>query len=70
MERLADWTAAGQLTVIMANHQIELMANHVNRLLQLKAGKLVADLPAQAVDWEKVRKALIDAERQAQAEWA
>ncbi|MEO0706324.1 MAG: ABC transporter ATP-binding protein [Cyanobacteria bacterium J06649_5] len=70
LERLADWTAAGQLTVIMANHQIELMTNHVSRLLQLEAGKLVADLPAQAVDWEKVRQALIDAEKQAQAEWA
>lgn len=68
--RLADWTAQGKLTVIMANHEIDLAARYVTRLLHLKGGRLVADSPAADVDWPQLRQHLIDAEKQAQAEWS
>lgn len=68
--RLADWTTQGKLTVIMANHEIDLAARYVTRLLHLKDGRLVADSPAAEVDWPQLRQDLIDAEKQAQAEWS
>lgn len=68
--RLAEWTRQGQLTVIMANHQIDLAARYVNRLWHLEAGRLIADRPATAVDWPQLRQSLIDAEQKAAAEWS
>ena len=68
--RLADWASQGQLTVIMANHQIDLAARYVNRLWHLADGRLIADSPATAVDWPQLRQSLIAAEQKAGAEWA
>jgi D-methionine transport system ATP-binding protein len=70
LARLADWTAAGTLTVIMANHQIDVAAHHVNRLLHLEDGKLIADLPAREVNWVQLRQTLVESVQQAEAEWA
>lgn len=70
LARLADWAQQGKLTIIMANHQLELAASHVNRLLHLKDGRLIADLPASEVDWPQLRVTLVNAEQQAQAEWS
>ena len=49
LSRFAEWTGQGKLTVIMANHQIDLAAKHVNRVLHLSDGRLTADLPANEV---------------------
>lgn len=70
LSRLADWARQGKLTVIMANHQIDLVASHVTRLLHLDNGRLIADMPASEVDWQALRQTLVDAEQQAEAEWA
>ncbi len=70
LARLADWAAQGKLTVIMANHPIDVAAPHVNRLLHLDSGRLVADLPAHQVNWAELRQTLVDAAQQAEAEWA
>ena len=68
--RLAEWTSQGKLTVIMANHQVDLAARYVNRLWHLENGKLIADSPATAVDWPKIHQSLIAAEQKSAAEWA
>ncbi|KPQ34291.1 MAG: ABC-type D-methionine uptake system ATPase component MetN [Phormidesmis priestleyi Ana] len=69
LTRLSEWAAEGKLTVIMANHQIDLAATHVNRLLHLKDGQLIADLPAAKVDWADLRQTLVEAEQRSEAEW-
>ncbi|WP_121970249.1 ABC transporter ATP-binding protein [Leptolyngbya sp. BC1307] len=70
LARLADWATQGKLTIIMANHQIDLAARYVNRLWHLNDGRLIADLPADAVDWGQLRQSLVAAEQQAQADWS
>jgi D-methionine transport system ATP-binding protein len=69
LARLADWAKQGQFTVIMANHQIDLIARYVSRVLHLSEGRLMADVPAAAVDWPDLRQRLIAAEQQDQADW-
>ena len=67
---LAEQTAQSNLAVVMSNHQIELLAPHVNRLWHLEEGRLVADVTADQVHWLRLRSRLMDAEKQAQAEWS
>ncbi len=69
LTRLAEWAAQGKLTIIMANHQIDLVARHATRLLHLDNGRLIADLPASEADWPALRQALVDAEQKAESEW-
>ncbi|MEM6868313.1 MAG: ATP-binding cassette domain-containing protein [Cyanobacteria bacterium P01_C01_bin.121] len=66
---LTSWATQNQRAIVMANHQIELLATHVTRLWHLQAGKLVANLPASEVDWSDLRQALIAAEQAEQDEW-
>lgn len=70
LSRLAEWCGQEKLTIIMANHQIELAQRYVNRLLHLGDGRLVADIPAAEVNWSQIRQSLITAEQKAQAEWS
>ena len=67
---LADWAAQNKVAVVMANHQVELLARHVNRLWHLEEGRLLADVVADQVRWERLRSRLMDAEKRAQAEWS
>ena len=69
LTRLSDWAAEGKLTIIMSNHQIDVAASHVNRLLHLSEGRLVADVPAGEVNWAKLRQTLVDSEQRAESEW-
>ena len=67
---LADLVAQNKLAVVMANHQVELLARHVNRLWHLEDGRLLADVTAGQVHWERLRQRLMDAEKRAQEEWS
>ncbi|MEO1636224.1 MAG: ATP-binding cassette domain-containing protein [Cyanobacteria bacterium J06631_9] len=67
--RLAELTRENKLTLIMANHQIELVANHATRLWYMENGSLIADKPAKVVNWKKLRQKLVDAEKVTDAEW-
>lgn len=70
LSRLAEWCGQEKLTIIMANHQIELVQRYVNRLLHLDDGRLAADIPTAEVNWHQIRQSLITAEQKAQAEWS
>lgn len=70
LTQLAELCEQEQLTIIMANHQIELAQRYVSRLLHLDSGRLIADIPAAEVNWSQLRQTLITAEQQAQAEWS
>lgn len=67
---LADWASQNQLAIVMANHQIELLAKHTTRLWHLHEGQLIADVPASEVNWPQLRQELVTAEQLAQAEWS
>jgi len=55
--------------VVMANHQLELVKEFCDRLIQLQQGKLVQNVAASAVQWADLRQGLIDAETQQEDEW-
>jgi D-methionine transport system ATP-binding protein len=57
------------LTVMMANHQLDLTADFATHLLQLDQGRLVQALPAAKVDWPNLRQAIIEASDRATQEW-
>ena len=67
---LAEQAAQKKLTVVMSNHQVELLARHVSRLWHLENGQLVADAQANQVNWTELRQRLMNAEQQAQEEWS
>jgi D-methionine transport system ATP-binding protein len=70
LSHLADWAKQGKLTVMMANHQIDVAAHHVNRLLHLDDGRLIADMPARDVNWAELRQTLVESAQQTEAEWS
>ncbi|MEO0770453.1 MAG: ATP-binding cassette domain-containing protein [Cyanobacteria bacterium J06649_4] len=70
LTRLAELTAQRQLTVIMANHQIELLSRHATHLWKMENGRLVTDISATDVDWAALRQTLVTAEAEHEAEWA
>jgi len=55
--------------VVMANHQLELVKEFCDRMIQLQQGKLVQNVAASAVHWTDLRQGLIDAETQQEDEW-
>lgn len=43
------------LTIIMVNHQLEILENFAQRVLELKNGRLIQDTPANQMDWNGLR---------------
>lgn len=61
--------AQQQTTILIANHQLELLEGTCSRILHLQQGKIIQDLLAAAVDWPQMRQAIVQAEQQDQDEW-
>ncbi len=70
LTHLAKLAGQSQITIIMANHQLELAARYTSRLLHLSEGRLIADMPASSVNWAQLHRDLVSAEQQAEAEWS
>jgi D-methionine transport system ATP-binding protein len=51
------------ITVIMANHQLDLVADWCSDLVQLHRGSVVRSQPAQAVNWQEVQQSMQIASR-------
>ncbi|MGK7923734.1 MAG: ATP-binding cassette domain-containing protein [Spirulina sp.] len=58
-----------KVTIIMANHQLELVREFCDRVLYLQQGCLIQDTSADRLDWTKLREALRDREKQIADEW-
>lgn len=57
------------LTIIMVNHQLELIQNFGDRLLLLNQGKLLADLSATPINLEKVSQEIMQVRAKDAEEW-
>ena len=57
------------LTILMVNHQLELIKNFAYRLLYLNAGKLEVDTPNTDDSWQQLRKKLLTAQIESDREW-
>ncbi len=65
-------TVLGELdntTILMVNHQLDLISSFAQRVLYLESGILREDLPANAVQWDQLRDRLRTQQEQQQAEW-
>ncbi|MGF1540929.1 MAG: ATP-binding cassette domain-containing protein [Pleurocapsa sp.] len=57
------------LTIVMVNHQLELIKNFADRLIYLTAGQLEVDTPNTNIAWEQLRQKLLTAKTQSDSEW-
>lgn len=69
MEHLREAATQRQLTVLMSNHQLELVQEYCDRVLFLEQGRLLGNWPIQSVDWAALRTRIVHGNEQAQAEW-
>jgi D-methionine transport system ATP-binding protein len=59
----------GHLTVIMVNHQLELVRNFANRILYLEAGKLQENQAKSELNWQQIQEKLLQAKEKEAQEW-
>ena len=70
IEVLTQLANNNQTTILMVNHQLELAQQFCTRVLYLQDGQIIYNTPnSQALDWDKLRQALVQAEAKAAEEW-
>lgn len=57
------------LTIIMVNHQLELIKGFCDRLLYLNTGRLEEDIPADESNWQKLHQKLLQLQKEQEQEW-
>lgn len=57
------------MTILMINHQLDVMKTFAQRVLQLERGQLIQDTPAAEMDWEGLRSSLAWKTVEDQQEW-
>ncbi|MDB9525665.1 ATP-binding cassette domain-containing protein [Oscillatoria sp. CS-180] len=57
------------MTVIMSNHQIDLVKEFCDRILYVEQGRLLSDKATSAVDWASLRQTLVDADLKEREDW-
>lgn len=70
LQVLTQLASADQTTILMVNHQLDLAQAFCTRVLHLQQGQLVQNAPNLALDWAKLRSALIQAEAATAEEWS
>jgi len=60
---------SGDLTVMMATHQLDLAQRFCNRVLLLREGKLVQDVAEKSLDWQQLRQTFRLQEQLNASEW-
>lgn len=66
---LQDLSDRQQLTILMANHQLEIAQQFCTRVLYLEQGSLIQDLPVNQVQWPALKARLLEQEAQQSEEW-
>lgn len=66
---LDDLSQTSKVTIIMVNHQLELIENFAERILYLAGGILADDIVATEMSWSRVRQKLIEIQQQTEQEW-
>jgi D-methionine transport system ATP-binding protein len=69
LQVLRELAESGEVTILMVNHQLDLVRSWCDRLLYLEDGQLRQDRRRDRVDWEKLRAQLVQLETQTAREW-
>ena len=67
---LEDLNQNQNLTIVMVNHQLELIKNFCDRWLLLEEGKLIEDLRANTFDWNSLKQKLMRSRSTEELEWS
>lgn len=66
---LQDLSDRQQLTILMANHQLEIAQQFCTRVLYLEQGSLIQDLPVSQVQWPALKARLLEQEAKQSEAW-
>ena len=70
LQVLTNLAAAGETTIVMVNHQLELAQAFCQRLLYLQQGQLIQDsINNSTLDWVKLKDRLVQTEIKAAEDW-
>ena len=69
LTQLANLAHQEQMTILMSNHQLDLVEEFCSRVIYLNQGRIIADRPVAKVDWTSLRKSIIEREKQESEEW-
>lgn len=70
LQVLSNLAAAGETTIVMVNHQLELAQAFCQRLLYLQQGQLIQDsINNSTLDWLKLKDRLVQTEIKAAEDW-
>lgn len=58
-----------RITIIMVNHQLELVRNFAQRIIYLETGKIQEDIIANRENWQMIQTKLLQKERTEAEEW-
>ena len=66
---LAELNQSQGLTIIMVNHQLELIKGFCDRLLFLESGKLIEDFVGDDINWQTIQARLERSHLQQERDW-
>jgi len=69
LEVLDDLSVSQNLTIIMVNHQLDLIQNFCDRILYINSGNLIQDCLSTSSNWQTIQKQIVQQTKQQQAEW-
>jgi D-methionine transport system ATP-binding protein len=69
LQILSELTETERMTIVMANHQLDLAQQFCSRVLYLRQGQLELDKASQQVDWTALKEKLMQVEVQESREW-
>lgn len=69
LQTLTGLVNDGQITLVMVNHNLELVQQFCDRVVYLKDGKLVRDTIARELNWHEIRQDLMHTVPPAVEEW-
>jgi D-methionine transport system ATP-binding protein len=69
LEILHSLVEEQQTTILMVNHQLDVLQSFCSRVLYLEQGRLLDDQAAGSVDWQSLRDRMLQAEARTAAEW-
>ena len=67
---LEDLNQSQGLTIVMVNHQLELIEHFCDRWLFLEDGRIIEDIQANTIDWEAIKQRLLRSRSAQEREWS
>ena len=67
---LTQLVSSQEMTILMVNHQLEMIKQFAQRVLYLQQGRLLQEYLVTELDWDRLREQLIDSDANTSPEWS